>query len=946
MPIPQITNIRHKLLIPYLGSLLIILTTTLWSLSAYNNKQLKVLTNDISQKLHNDFNASLEEDIELFQGLLFLISENDNLRSLWKAKNKNGLIQESLPIYSELNKKHHVTHFYFHNLDGTNFLRVHAPNKFGDTIQRQTFLKAVENQEIAAGLEFGVFGEFVLRVVIPWKIDGELIGYLELGEEINHILAKLSDSNKYHLVLNIEKKYITQNNLDQTTFFKNRQKQLNLFENIFIINKTILEIPDYLKSAIDKKTNQSLRKHINTEHKTLSSNIKIPDFEGNDIAKLTYIVDIADNLDRHSDTSQKIAAYIITTGIISFIFYFIYSQRIQRSIQTIFHQITSEIKVRKSAQNKLKENKKRLEKLVIERDQSLEESKRRYQTLFDKTADALLIIEGSNFIDCNQATLDMLGYATKEELYNTHPSKLSPEFQPDGQPSESKANLMIQTAFEQGSHRFEWDHKRKNGEIFPVEVLLTAIPFEGSQLLHVVWRDITERKKAAAEIEYQAYYDSLTNLPNRKLLLDRLKQALTTSVRHNHFGALMFIDLDRFKTINDSLGHTIGDKLIIESANRIKNSTWDEDTVSRFGGDEYLVLLRHIGDNKESACLHAEKVASRILDKFNTPFMIEGHELHVTTSIGITIFPIDQHKIEDIIKHADTAMYSAKENGRNQTAFYIPEMHEKVINRLTLEKDLRSALKKKQLTVYYQPQINITGQITGVEALLRWKHPDKGFISTDEFIAIAGDTGSIYEIGDFVLEQAITDINEINKVYSTKISLSVNISPKQFSHPDFLRTIKHLTENYSLEKNFLTLEVTERIAIQNLNEAFEKFSDLKHTGVRISLDDFGTGYSSLSHLKRLPIDELKIDKSFIFDIEEDPQDALLVKTILNIAQQFGLETVAEGVETLEQISFLKGQNCGIYQGYYYSRPLPLESLIEFLDENKKGLQNEDLLRTT
>jgi len=568
--------------------------------------------------------------------------------------------------------------------------------------------------------------------------------------------------------------------------------------------------------------------------------------------------------------------------------------------------------------------------LRISTEHKLEESKKRYEALFNKTADALLIIEGNIFVDCNQSTLEMLGYETKEELYNTHPSKLSPEFQPDGQLSTVKADSMIQIAFDKGSHRFEWEHVRKNGEVFPVEVLLTAIPFEGNQLLHVVWRDITERKNSAAEIERQAYYDPLTDLPNRKLLLERLKQALITGRRHNHYGGLLFIDLDRFKSINDSLGHSIGDELLIESARRIKDCIWDEDTASRFGGDEYLVLLRHVGTDKESASIAANKIARRISEKIREPFSIKGNELHITVSIGIALFPFESQDIEDIINHADTAMYSAKQNGRNQIEFYLSKMHESVINRLTLEKDLRNAIREKRLEIYYQPLVNNMAQLVSVEALARWNHPKHGFINPEEFIAIAEDTGLIYDIGEFIMNKAVDDIMTLRKSHTVPISLSVNISPHEFRKANFIEILTNIVEKYKLEKKFLTLEVTEHIAIDNLNDTIKKFTQLKEIGVRLSLDDFGTGYSSLSHLKRLPLDELKIDRSFVFDIESDSQNALLVKSIINIAHQFNLVIVAEGVETKEQLAFLKKEKCHMFQGYYYSKPLPLDKLDELL----------------
>ncbi|MCU7836235.1 MAG: EAL domain-containing protein [gamma proteobacterium symbiont of Taylorina sp.] len=441
--------------------------------------------------------------------------------------------------------------------------------------------------------------------------------------------------------------------------------------------------------------------------------------------------------------------------------------------------------------------------------------------------------------------------------------------------------------------------------------------------------ELEYRKKIEEDILHQAYYDDLTDLPNRKLLLDRLEQALITSRRHHHYGAVIFLDLDRFKSINDSLGHSIGDSIIIEAAKRIKSCVWEEDTASRFGGDEYVILLRHVGKKKELASIAVQKVASCIQDKLSQVYLIDDHELYLTSSIGITLFPFLNQGVDDIIRHADTAMYSAKENGRNQIAYYFSQMHEKAQKRLLLEKDLRGAIKEKQLDVYYQPQINQQGKLIAVEALIRWKHPEQGFVNPEEFIAIAEDTGLIYDIGDFVLNQSISDILKINKQHNISLGLSVNISPQQFKKSEFSNIIKSVIEIYQLEKGFLTLELTERSAMDAIHETIKKMRELKRMGIYFSLDDFGTGYSSLSHLKQLPIDELKIDKSFISDIEEDPEDVLLIQTIIKIGHQFSLKIVAEGVETEEQLEFLKGEDCNIFQGYFYSPALPFEKLKEY-----------------
>ena len=926
MKLNNIQNIRFKLLVPFAISLVAYLLTVVWSLQHYQHKEESKLVEETDSLLEESFNRAITEESNLLKNAIFFISNNKSIQSLWLKKNKEELYRETLPIFEKLKNDYFITHFYFHKTDDTNFLRVHKPEHYGDTITRATFVQAREKFIISSGIELGIFKTLVLRVVSPWIIDNKLVGYIELGSEIDHVIEKISEDYNYKLILALDENFARQNNVQTSP------------GNISYATATTNEIDK--TSLLNILNDNSSERVFSLNNKNyLVSDIKVKDFSKNHVATLTYFHDISYHSENHQGTIRTIAINSTLISILILFFYYVYSGKIQNWLTYNYKKLQDEISDRKIIQEALTENKAQLEELIYERDQSLDESRKRYQALFDKTADALFILDGHNFIDCNQATLDMFGYDKKEEIYNLHPSQLSPEFQPDGQASEMKANVMIGTAFEKSSNRFEWDHMTRNGAIFPAEVLLTAIPFGEKQLLHAVVRDITERKAAAKEIEYQAYYDSLTELPNRKLLLDRLKQALITSRRHKYYDALLFVDLDRFKTINDSLGHSIGDRILIEAAKRIKACLWDEDTAARFGGDEFVILLRHLGTEKEAAGLSAEKVARRIQESFKKPFLIKDNELHVSTSIGIALFPFQEESIEDIIKHADTAMYSAKENGRNQVAFYLSQMHDKVVNRLNLEKDLRTALRDNQLDVYYQPQLNNDGRVIGVEALIRWQHPTHGFINPEEFIAIAEDIGLIYEIGDFVIQKSITDILGLNKEKDISLNLSVNISPNQFKKSDFVSKIKNIVENHQLEKYFLTLELTESIAIDNLNETVEKFEKLRHAGVRLSLDDFGTGYSSLSHLKRLPIDELKIDKSFVFDIEDDPQDALLVQTIIKIAHQFGLDTVAEGVETKEHVSFLEEESCTIYQGYFYSRPLPIDQLREFIDTFKEQLKN-------
>ena len=894
-------SIRFRLLTPFVIALVLVIVGLQLVVYFYQLDEHKEFARNLDLELSKSFHQALTRESEQIHGFLSFIQSSKEIKSAWKKRDRKQLLKHSLPIYQRLNKNHNITHFYFHQADKRTLLRVHKPEKHGDLTKRTTLQNAIDSNSVVAGIEFGTLGQFVLRVVTPVYENNKLLGYIELGEEIDHIVNRIASIHEYHLVLSVTREFIYQNNLHESEYFLKHKDILNRHSNIVVINKTIDTLPTGIIDFINSSTlNQPSVFDINgTRH--LVSNIIIQDMDRNDAGKLTYIHNINEHIKHNNNLLWGVLTVNITIGLILFTFYYVYSGRLQQVLRSNYNKLKNEISERKTIEVELLENKQQLEELVEERNKSLDESRRRYRTLFEKTADALLLIEGETFVDCNQATLDMFLYNSKEEIYNTHPSQISPEFQSDGQSSQLKANLMMQTALEKGSHRFEWDHVRKNGDIFPAEVLLTAIPSGNKTLLHAVVRDISDRKEAENEIRYRAYYDSLTKLPNRQLLLDRLKQAMITSRRRQDYNALLFLDLDRFKTINDSLGHSIGDLLLMETASRIQSCIREEDTAARFGGDEYVILLKHLGMEQEHASLHAKRIAENIQRAFNRAFNLKNHELHITSSIGITIFPVESESIEDVIKHADTAMYSAKESGRNRISFYLAEMHDTVLKRLTLEKDLRIAVNEKTLEVYYQPQLDREANVIGIEALVRWQHPDHGFVNPEEFISIAEDTGMIFEIGNFVLNKAITDMQSLKEFDCVPKHISINISPHQFRHPDFVNQIKQISENHHLEHHFLTLEVTEGIIIDNLSETVEKFNQLRYLGVRLSLDDFGTGYSSLSYLKRLPLDELKIDKSFVFDVLKDPHDALLVQTIINIAHQFGLDTVAEGVETEEQL---------------------------------------------
>ena len=436
--------------------------------------------------------------------------------------------------------------------------------------------------------------------------------------------------------------------------------------------------------------------------------------------------------------------------------------------------------------------------------------------------------------------------------------------------------------------------------------------------------DITARKEAEERINNLAFFDPLTSLPNRRLLMDRLRHAIASGTRNGWHGALLFIDLDNFKTLNDNLGHDIGDLLLEETAKRLVACVRENDTVARLGGDEFVVLLEYLGASEQDAASSAEAVGEKILHTLNQPFQLASFACHSSPSIGVTLFADHLGPLEELLKQADLAMYQAKAAGRNTLRFFQPEMQAAVTTRAVAETDLRDAVQGNQFLLYYQAQVDLEGKTTGVEALLRWQHPQRGLVSPAEFIPLAEDTGLIIPMGQWVLETACRQLHDWSlRPQTSELSVAVNVSARQFYRPDFVDQVVQALELSGARPQLLKLELTESLLVSNIDDVIGKMRTLKALGVGFSLDDFGTGYSSLAYLKRLPLDQLKIDQSFVRDILTDPNDAAIAKMVVALADSLGLAVIAEGVETQEQRAFLAEIGCPAYQGYLFARPLPI-----------------------
>lgn len=540
-----------------------------------------------------------------------------------------------------------------------------------------------------------------------------------------------------------------------------------------------------------------------------------------------------------------------------------------------------------------------------------------------ESQDGIMVTDAnSSILRVNKAFTAITGYSA-EEVAGQNPRILK-----SGRQDDDFYSAMWETLGRNGSWAGEIWNRRKNGEIYPESLTITAVKDKDGVVTNYVasLADITQRKDAEAKIESLAFFDPLTGLPNRRLLLDRLQQAVASSARSGHHGALLFIDLDNFKSLNDTLGHDVGDLLLQQVAQRLKTCVREGDTVARLGGDEFVVVLEDLSMRAPEAAAQTEAVVEKVFGALHQPYWLDDHEHRNTPSIGATLFSNKHSGLEDIMKQADIAMYQAKKAGRNTLRFFDPVMQSMIAARVALEIDLRRAVsEQEQFQLYYQPQVDSTGQMLGVEALARWKHPARGMVSPADFIPLAEESGLILPLGHWVLTTACLQLaNWAEKPETARLTMAVNISAKQFGLPTFVEEVLALVDHFRIDPARLKLEITESMLASNVEELVAKMSALKSRGINFSMDDFGTGYSSLQYLKRLPLDQLKIDQSFVRDIAADSSDRAIVKTVIAMARSLDLDVIAEGVETEEQRRILLKKGCTRFQGYLFGKPVPIE----------------------
>ncbi|MBI5890556.1 MAG: EAL domain-containing protein [Nitrosomonadales bacterium] len=545
-----------------------------------------------------------------------------------------------------------------------------------------------------------------------------------------------------------------------------------------------------------------------------------------------------------------------------------------------------------------------------------------------ETEEGMMVTDrNASIIQVNQAFTRLTGYSA-EDAIGRNPSMLKSDRQ-----DEEFFQRMWDRLRTENSWQGEIWNRRKNGEVYPEWLNITAVLGKDGQVTNYVgaFVDFTERKKAESEIHHLAFFDPLSQLPNRRMLLDRLRQAVANGARNQTGGGLLFIDLDNFKTLNDTKGHGIGDLLLVEVSQRLQACVREGDTVARFGGDEFVLLLEGLSKDETQAAAQSRMVGEKVLEVLSRPYILEGNEFHSSSSMGITLFIDYKQKLDELLKQADTAMYEAKKSGRNTLRFFDPVMQDELEARAQLEVGLREALNKGEFRLYYQMQVDHNQHILGAEVLLRWVHPERGLIPPMQFIPLAEETGLILPIGQWVLESACRQIKLWEADARTRgLQLAVNVSGRQFRQKDFVAQVSAVLKQAEINPLLLKLELTESIVLDDVADTIAKMQALKQIGVSFSMDDFGTGYSSLSYLTQLPLNQLKIDQSFVHHIGTKESDATIIQTIIGMANNLGMEVIAEGVETQEQRDFLEENGCMLYQGYLFGRPVPLEEFDALL----------------
>lgn len=1022
----QKSNLKAAILSPMALVLIILLAVFIYSYSDAEKEFTEEYVSSTFQSATRVFDAHVKTDTATLSAALFLLMQDDVLRRALAAQDRHALLQRAAPLFKHLHDKHRITHFYFSGPDRVNLLRVHQPNRYGDRIDRITTRQAEQTGKPASGLELGPLGTFTLRVVFPWYDKDHLIGYVELGEEIEHIVDGIRELTSNDVYLTIDKQYLAQKDWESGMQLMGRTAEWDRLPGsviTFQTSKTLLpSIPNLLVQG--SRQNADMAKILQDGHTFQTKLVPLIDAGQRNVGKMLLAHDIS-NLSQHNRRDLILTGgFTLSLGALLFWLLLLIIRRVEQRIfsstvaltesEERFHSLVESssdwiweidasaryvyvsqkcreilgyepheiigktpfdlmppeeaaristgfsaiVAARQPFDGLENHNLHKDGRIVVletsgvpilnadgtlrgyrgidrdittrkQADEMYKKSMQRLALHFEQTP--LAVIEwdtGFKVLDWNPAAEKVFGYAKAEALGRYAKDLILPDsFQEQG------TRIWLDLLAGMGGFRSSNENITKDGRAIFCEWYNTPLVDEKGQVLGVMSLalDITAQKLAEQKISHLAYYDELTGLPNRTLFKDHLAQACIESDRHKRPAALMFLDMDDFKAINDTLGHEAGNSLLKAAASRLKNCFRTGDTLARFGGDEFAVILTNLG--------HADdvgSVAQSVIEKLQHPFSISGKELCITFSMGITLYPIDGADAEMLLRNADSAMYHAKGMGRNTYQFYSTEMTRRAQENLALQIGLRRAFEQGELLLHYQPQVEIwTGRIIGVEALLRWQDPEKGMISPADFIPIAEETGLIVPIGEWALRTACAQVRAWQDQGFPTICMAVNLSSRQFRQDNFAQRVGKIINGAGIDPRCLELELTESVLMEDAESVSVILAEFKQAGISIAVDDFGTGYSSLSYLKRFPIDKLKIDQSFVRDVTVDANDASLVKAIIAMARALNLKTIAEGIETPDQLEFLRAEGCEEAQGYLIGRPMTAEKISELLQEKKQ-----------
>jgi len=1014
-------NLKASILIPLVLVLALVLGTFVVSQIIEEDKHIREDFAHSVHSLQSLYQTAVKERTHKLEATLAVMINDVELRSAFKTTDREALLARVEPLFQQLKSRHKITHFYFHDAQRVNLLRVHQPERYGDTIDRFTMRAAERSGEMSSGSELGPLGAFALRVVAPIHEGNRLLGYIELGEEIDDLVGDMAHVSRSELIATIDKRFLNRADWETGMRILNRESSWDHLPDRVIVSRTLAEVPEAHKLLLHSTADYPAdgTQVLWGDQRYLVAFVALRDAGDREVGKILILRNMTARISSNHITIFYIVAGTVLLGSLLFAFFFRLLGWVERRIrddqanitdseqhmrlhyertplgviewntdfqvvdwnpaaerifgyskeealgqhasfivprhernevdtvwqnlmtnQNVIHQVNENIT--QKGQSRLCEwyntplvdthgkvigvaslvddvtEKRKAELLSARMGQIFEHS---WNEIYTFDANTL------HFVEASDGACQNLGYSMSE-LRQLTPVDLKPEFTVE----QFEAVIGPLRRGEKQTVTFETEHQRKDDSCYSVEIRVQLSSIEMPPIFIAIVQDISERKRYIADLEHKALYDALTDLPNRALLRDRLEHSLKAAHRETLPLAVLMIDVAHLGEINDLLGHQSGDVVMQEVASRLQRQLRESDTVARLSGDEFVLVLSGVGSKQVYATVE------KIQRLFEQAVVVNDASLEIEVAIGIALYPDHGDDPDILLQHTDIAMRVAK-NEATGFSIYNPESDPFSLRRLQLHGELRQAINEKSFALYYQPKIDIkTNRITSVEALARWPHPVDGMIAPDDFIPMVEQSGLIQPFTLWVLEQAIEQCRHWIDT-GIEISIAVNLSTRNLLDPNLPDSIAKLLESYKVGPECLSLEITESAVMSRPENALKILMRLDEMGLKLSIDDFGTGYSSLAYLKKLPVQELKIDQSFIFGMTTNENDAVIVRSTIDLAHNLGLHAIAEGVENQDTLDLLAILDCDTAQGYLMGRPMPIQELNQWLINSPWGLQD-------